>query len=204
MAGLEIVYRDNSDGSKSNLLANKQDVLFYLTGLTRVDKLETNDYRPGAVGDHLTSFGGKLSSFGGQMSAVEWLEAGLTASYGTVVEPCNYPQKFPQPSALIEHYYRGATLLEAYWKSVAWPGEGVFIGEPLASPWGRSFVRLESDTLTVETTMLSPDATYELVGRPEPGASPETVVDSITVDVPHRRTITVDGPKHELYTLRRK
>jgi hypothetical protein len=33
------------------------------------------------------------------------------------------------------HYSTGATALEAYWKSVAWPGEGVFIGEPLARPF---------------------------------------------------------------------
>ena len=25
--------------------------------------------------------------------------------------------------------------IEAYWKSVAWPGQGVFIGEPLATPF---------------------------------------------------------------------
>jgi hypothetical protein len=36
------------------------------------------------------------------------------------------------------HYASGATAIEAYWKSVAWPGEGVFIGEPLASPFAPS------------------------------------------------------------------
>lgn len=30
---------------------------------------------------------------------------------------------------------RGDTLLEAYWKSVAMPGQGLFIGEPLARPF---------------------------------------------------------------------
>jgi hypothetical protein len=33
------------------------------------------------------------------------------------------------------HYATGASAIEAYWKSVAWPGEGVFIGEPLAHPF---------------------------------------------------------------------
>jgi hypothetical protein len=28
-------------------------------------------------------------------------------------------------------------LIEAYWKSVAWPGQGIFIGEPLARPFGK-------------------------------------------------------------------
>jgi threonine synthase len=29
------------------------------------------------------------------MSALRWLEAGASGSYGTVVEPCNHPAKFP-------------------------------------------------------------------------------------------------------------
>jgi uncharacterized protein (TIGR03790 family) len=73
-----------------------------------------------------------------QMSALKWLEAGATGSYGTVVEPCNFPQKFSDPAILIGRYVNGDTLIEAYWKSVAWPGQGVFIGEPLAIPFRRS------------------------------------------------------------------
>ena len=69
------------------------------------------------------------------MSSLRWLEAGATASYGTVTEPCNHRQKFPIPAVAIFHYAMGATAIEAYWKSVAWPGEGVFIGEPLARPF---------------------------------------------------------------------
>jgi hypothetical protein len=32
-------------------------------------------------------------------------------------------------------YLGGNTLIEAYWKSVAMPGQGIFIGEPLSSPF---------------------------------------------------------------------
>jgi uncharacterized protein (TIGR03790 family) len=71
------------------------------------------------------------------MSALRWLEAGATGSYGAVVEPCNFPQKFPHPAIAIGRYLQGETLIEAYWKSVAMPGQGVFIGEPLASPFRR-------------------------------------------------------------------
>jgi len=70
------------------------------------------------------------------MSALRWLEAGATASYGTVVEPCNFPQKFPDPGVAMRHYLDGDTAVEAYWKSVVWPGQGLFIGEPLARPYG--------------------------------------------------------------------
>ena len=115
-------------------LRDRSDVLFYFTGRAAVSGLETLRFRPGAIADHLTSTGGVLTGHD-QMSALRWLEAGATASYGTVVEPCNFPSKFPQPAVVIGRYTRGETLLEAYWKSVAAPGQGVFVGEPLAAPF---------------------------------------------------------------------
>jgi uncharacterized protein (TIGR03790 family) len=115
--------------------------LIYQTGLVRVEGLDAVDWLPGALADHLTSFGGLLeaSSQEGQMSALDWLEAGATASYGTVSEPCNHRQKFPHPQILLLSYVQGVTALEAYWHSVAWPGQGVFIGEPLAAPFASPF-----------------------------------------------------------------
>jgi uncharacterized protein (TIGR03790 family) len=91
---------------------------------------------PGAVADHLTSAGGILTG-SYQMSALEWLKAGATGSYGTVVEPCNFPEKFPNPGVLMGYYLKGSTLIEAYWKSVAEPGQGIFVGEPLAKPFAK-------------------------------------------------------------------
>jgi uncharacterized protein (TIGR03790 family) len=111
------------------------DVLFYFTGLAKVDGLETLHFLPGAIADHLTSSGGALTSDTGQMSALRWLEAGATASYGAVAEPCNFPQKFPNPAIAVGRYLQGETVIEAYWKSVAMPGQGIFIGEPLAAPF---------------------------------------------------------------------
>lgn len=112
------------------------DVMFYFTGAKRVARLEHFTFRPGAVADHLTSSGGVLDG-SAQMSILDWIEAGATASYGTVVEPCNYPQKFPDPVVLMGQYLNGDTLIEAYWKSVRWPGQGVFVGAPLARPFAR-------------------------------------------------------------------
>jgi len=126
--------RINIQVEETDALTGKDDVLFYITGLVQVDKIDSNRYVNGAIADHLTSAGGVL--FGGrQMSILRWLEAGATASYGTVVEPCAFPQKFPHPAIVIDRYTRGETLIEAYWKSVAWPGQGLFVGEPLASPY---------------------------------------------------------------------
>jgi len=113
---------------------DKSDIMFYFIGAKRVPFLDSIRFSPGAMADHLTSAGGRLTR-SKQMSALRWLEAGATGSYGTVVEPCNFPQKFPNPLVAMEHYLAGDTLVEAYWKSVIWPGQGVFIGDPLAKPY---------------------------------------------------------------------
>ena len=118
----------------SDSIEGAQDIMIYQTGLARVDKLDTLKFLPGALADHLTSFGGDLLS-DAQMSSLRWLDAGATASYGSVTEPCNYWQKFPNPVVLLRHYLNGETAIEAYWKSVAWPAQGLFIGEPLAAPY---------------------------------------------------------------------
>ena len=115
-------------------LTDRHDVMFYFIGAISVPDLETNRFLPGAVADHLTSFGGMLTD-SPQMSSLRWLEAGATGSYGTVVEPCAFPQKFPNVTILMSYYTAGETLIEAYWKSVAMPGQGIFIGEPLATPF---------------------------------------------------------------------
>ena len=122
------------DVVEADYIENKTGVLFYFTGAKIVEKLASNGYLPGSVADHLTSTGGAL--FGDkQMSALKWLEAGASGSYGTVTEPCNFPGKFPNPAIVMLNYLNGDTLIEAYWKSVAMPGQGIFIGEPLASPY---------------------------------------------------------------------
>jgi uncharacterized protein (TIGR03790 family) len=113
-------------------LKDRDDVLFYFIGARNVPDLETNHFVPGAVGDHLTSTGGNLLGFS-QMSSLRWLEAGATGSFGTVVEPCNITAKFPNVGLLMRRYLDGETLIESYWKSIAMPGQGIFIGEPLAT-----------------------------------------------------------------------
>jgi len=120
----------------NDMLKDRGDVLFYFTGLERVEGLDTLQFRPGAVADHLTSSGGKLTD-SEQMSVLRWLEAGATGSYGTVVEPCNLLEKFPRPAIVMGRYLEGETLIEAYWKSVRMPGQGIFVGEPLAAPFQR-------------------------------------------------------------------
>ena len=133
--GLTMRYVDNSAGGGSNIISGQNDVMFYFTGLFAVPQINSNRYLPGAVADHLTSVGGYLPNLGGQMPATDWLLAGATASFGTVEEPCSFSEKFPRASVLLRHYAGGESLIEAYWKSVQWPGQGLFVGEPLARPW---------------------------------------------------------------------
>jgi hypothetical protein len=100
------------------------------------------------------------------MPVTDWLDAGVTASYGTVEEPCNYTQKFPQASILMEHYFRGETVIEAYWKSVQWPGQGLFVGEPLARPFTDSpSFTLENGQYLISTRALRSNASYSLEYR---------------------------------------
>ena len=199
--GLELVYRDNSGSGEGDLVENQTDILFYFTGLSSVAGIETNTYCPGAIADHLTSAGGVLTATSGQMSVVRWLEAGVTASYGAVVEPCNYPEKFPRVSTLVPHYFRGNTLLEAYWKSVQWPGEGIFVGEPLAKPWGRAFLRYANGSLTLRTTLLSPSKTYAILAADSPGGDFKPVMENIAIDNYRLAEITLPNARHPVYKL---
>ena len=197
--GLQLTYVDNSDGSGLNYVENTVDILYYFTGLADVPQIATNTYLPGAIADHLTSFGGQVPD-SGQMSALRWLEAGATASYGTVVEPCNALAKFPNTLVVLPHYFRGESLLEAYWKSVRWPGEGLFIGEPLAKPYDGSTWTFADGTLTITTNLLVPDVDYEIQWSDTADGPWETAV---TGSIPSTQTIdlVVEDAWHPYWRL---
>jgi uncharacterized protein (TIGR03790 family) len=109
------------------------DLLGMETGLANF-VLQTNAFVPGAIADTLTSFGGVLLQNSGQTPLLAFLDAGAAISYGTVVEPCNYTQKFPNP---LDYFYqaRGFSVAEAYYQSVQNPYQGIMVGEPLAAPF---------------------------------------------------------------------
>ncbi len=145
-------------------LEDQPDVMFYFTGTTHVPALDSNTFLPGAIADHLTSAGGEL--FGsGQMSVLRWLEAGAAGSYGAVQEPCNFPGKFPVPALVMSHYLQGETLIEAYWKSVQMPGQGLFVGEPLARPFAGVRVDARDGGVTLSARLFAPGV-YALQAAP--------------------------------------
>lgn len=183
---LHLTYYDHfANGSRSEV-KNARDILFYETGLANVAGLNTNTYLPGALADHLTSGGGDL--FGtAQMSALRWLEAGATASYGTVTEPCAYAEKFPAASVLVKNYFVGNTSLEAYTKSVRRVSQGVFVGDPLARPFGTQ-ATLVNGTLVVKTSSLEPGTNYDIYSAP-------------SAIGPFSQIATISVPKYELATI---
>jgi uncharacterized protein (TIGR03790 family) len=91
-------------------------------------------FTPGAMADNLTSFSGALFENSGHTGALNFLNSGATASYGTVIEPCAYLEKFPNAQ---NYFYqaRGFSIAECYYMSVANPYQGVLVGEPLAAPF---------------------------------------------------------------------
>jgi uncharacterized protein (TIGR03790 family) len=140
---------------KADAIEGRADVMFYFTGLARVPRIQTNRFLDGAIADHLTSAGGVLLG-SGQTSALEWIHAGATGSYGTALEPCNFAQKFPAVPVVMGRYLAGETLIEAYWKSVRMPGQGVFVGEPLARPFGGVRRRVVGTTVEFRMRALRP------------------------------------------------
>ena len=195
---LALRYVDASTASSAGLdtqyLSNQTDVLFYFTGQARVPQLASNRFLPGAAADHLTSFGGLLPGGNGQMPATDWLAAGATASYGTVEEPCNFPEKFSRASVLIEHDRRGATLIEASWKSVAWPGQGLFVGDPLARPWNQApSAAIEGSELVLRTRSLRRGGAYRVEWQAA-GSSSWAVLASLNAGQPRPVTWRVALP----------
>jgi uncharacterized protein (TIGR03790 family) len=159
--GLKMGFVDNSAGTGPDYIQNTPHVLFYETGLEHVPAINTNRYVPGALADHLTSFGGNLLT-GSQMSILDWIRAGATASYGTVTEPTANPFKFPQATVLVSQYFYGNTALEAYNKSVLVPYQGLFVGEPLARPFGTE-ASFAHGVLSIKASILRQGTPYSLI-----------------------------------------
>lgn len=106
------------------------------TGLARYEVNRTQ-FAPGAIADSMTSFGGLLATNNDQTNLLAFIDAGASASYGTVAEPLSDVQKFPDP---IVYYYqsRGFSIAESYYLGIQQPYLGLIVAEPLAAPFARS------------------------------------------------------------------
>lgn len=197
--GLHMTYIDNSAGTGSDFIQNAANILFYETSLSGVPAIGTNKYLPGAVADHLTSFGGALLEKV-QMSVLDWLQAGVTASYGTITEPGADYRQFPQASILVNTYFSGNTVVEAYTKSVELPTRGAFVGDPLARPFGTKAL-LTNNGLSIKTSILKPRFKYALLGGASCSGPFSTLQSNISISQQAYKSITDTSGYHAFYRL---
>jgi uncharacterized protein (TIGR03790 family) len=201
---LDVVSYNNALGDPAdNEIRAARNVLFYFTGQATMEHIHTNKFLPGAYGEHLTSFAGNLRTpdslrdagryllgrgIGRQTTVMAWLnldspENGVTGSAGAVVEPIGIWSKFPHIEVLIREYIRGSQLVVALAKSVAFPGHTLFVGDPLARPWGTR-AEVIGKQLKIKTTELSAYDAW-VVQKSYGAHGPWTTVKEIPVRTEH-------------------
>lgn len=127
----------------ADVAVNRKRVMGYMAGgsysaLTAAG-VSSNEYLPGALCDHLQSFGAVPQNFDpdpkrhSQFPVTHMVRAGVTGVHGAVAEP--FTVAFPDPD-LFTAYVQGATLAEtfsarlpiAYWQNLV-------LGDPLCAPF---------------------------------------------------------------------
>jgi hypothetical protein len=91
---------------------------------------------PGAICEHLTSFGGIIAERADQTPCTDLIRAGAAGTSGTVTEPYALQQKFPTPFIQLQ-YVQGFTLAEAFYLSLSGPYQLLVVGDPLCKPWAK-------------------------------------------------------------------
>jgi uncharacterized protein (TIGR03790 family) len=113
------------------------DIMGLMAGVARFDwPASGNTILPGAICDHLTSYGGDMAPNAYQTPLSEFLRFGAAGASGTVREPRNIQAKFPLPSLHL-HYARGCSLAESFYQSVRGPFQLLIVGDPLCQPWAK-------------------------------------------------------------------
>jgi len=128
--GVSAIFRTNADS-----LGSQTGFLGYETGLGQYS-LAPGTFVPGAIGDSMTSLGGIIFGPNDQTNLLAFIDAGAAGSYGTVAEPDNDTQKFPNPQVYF-YQARGFSLAESYYQSINVPYLGLTVAEPLAAPFAQ-------------------------------------------------------------------
>ncbi len=115
---------------------NVRDVLGLMAGSAKVPLKKNHvSFVPGAIGEHLTSYGGDYSNpYHTKLS--EFIREGASGASGAVAEPYAIQAKFPLPSIHL-HYRRGCSLAEAFYQAVSSPYQLLIVGDPLCQPWAK-------------------------------------------------------------------
>jgi len=126
--GISSILRTNSD-----LVSWPGGCLGFETGLAQFS-VPPGTFAAGAIADSLTSFGGVIFGPNTQTNLLAFIDAGAAGSYGTVAEPNNDTQKFPNPQVYF-YQARGFSLAESYYQSIDAPYLGLMVADPLAAPF---------------------------------------------------------------------
>ncbi len=146
---------------------------------------------PGAIVEHLTSFGGVLTKGAGQTPLVEFLRHGAAGASGTVTEPFAIQAKFPTPFVHV-FYAEGCTLGESFYQAVSGPYQLLIVGDALCRPWSKPLTLKVADLPADGGRITEP---RELVARIESPAGMELAESRLYVD---GRLVRTAGPGQSL------
>lgn len=165
----------------------KNDVAGVMAGSDNFDwKSSASTILPGAICEHLTSYGGMMREGAGQTPLSEFLRYGAAGASGTVVEPFAIQQKFPTPFIHV-HYARGCSLAESFYQSVFGPFQLLIVGDALCQPWAKR--------VTLEVPGLTPDQTITTPISIEPKVSDVAAVDHFDYFVDGKRLASAAAGK---------
>lgn len=120
---------------QGSLPEGRDDVLGLVAGSAGFDWPSSKSrILPGAICEHLTSFGGVMLENAGQTPLTEFLRHGAALSSGTVTEPYAIAAKFPLPMLHV-FYAQGCSAAEAFYQSLSGPYQLLIVGDPLCAPW---------------------------------------------------------------------
>jgi hypothetical protein len=176
---------------------DKSDVAGLMAGVNLFDWAASGSrILPGAICEHLTSYGGDLAPDASQTPLTEFLRRGAAGASGTVREPGAVQAKFPLPSIQL-HYARGSSLAEAFYQSVMGPYQLLIIGEPLCQPWARF------PTVTVSGIKPNQELSGTVSISPSGNAAEGRRLRAVDLFVDGRLTARIPpGQKHDLDTTK--
>lgn len=135
LGGRAEILEADKDGQDGKVPRGRADAIGIVAGIASFEWPKDSAMLPGAIAEHLTSFGAMFNG-SGQTKLSAFLRAGAAGSSGTVAEPLAIPNKFP--SAALHVWYReGCSLAESFYQSVYGPYQLLIVGDPLARPYAR-------------------------------------------------------------------
>ncbi len=185
--------KQGEEGQDGKLPIGKDDVMGCVAGTASCNWVKSKSTMlPGAIVEHLTSFGGKLDG-SGQTKLTEFIRHGATGTSGTVTEPFAIPHKFPLP--FIHGYYaEGSSLAEAFYQSMMGPYQLLVLGEPLARPYAK-FAKVKiaaPDTKAPWTGTVEVKADVKMPKDVEPASLELWVDGQLVAEEPAGEALTLD------------